>query len=397
MNAEIFRWARETSGWSLDRAAKALGIKNVARLQEIETGLKEPSSALLLRMAKQYRRPLVTFYLAGPPEKGNRGQDFRTLPGDRSTADDALLDALIRDVQARQEVIRSLVEDDDDAERLRFVGANRMSDGVSTVLKSIMSTIGIELGAYRREKSSEKAFAYLRKSAESAGIFVLLMGNLGSHHSNISVETFRGFAIADAFAPFVVINDQDARTAWSFTLLHELAHLWLGITGVSGADAEQDVERFCNDVASRFLLLDGEIDQLRISDSTPFATALPLLGRFAGERNLSRKMLAYRLFRADKVSRATWKRLDRALSEIRRTERAAEKEESNSEDPSSGPSYYVVRRHRLGGALLSLVGQSMEAGSLTPVKAARVLGVKPRSVYPLLMNRDRFSSMGAQS
>ena len=118
---------------------------------------------------------------------------------------------LIRDVQARQEVIRSLVEDDDDAERMRFVGANRMSDGVSTVLKSIMSTIGIEVGAYRREKSSEKAFAYLRKSAESAGIFVLLMGNLGSHHSNISVETFRGFAIADAFGDYLNIAITELR------------------------------------------------------------------------------------------------------------------------------------------------------------------------------------------
>jgi len=35
--------------------------------------------------------------------------------------------------------------------------------------------------------------------------------------------------------PFIVINDQDARAAWSFTALHEVAHLGLGTTGVSPA------------------------------------------------------------------------------------------------------------------------------------------------------------------
>ncbi|MFY1080099.1 ImmA/IrrE family metallo-endopeptidase, partial [Escherichia coli] len=78
-------------------------------------------------------------------------------------------------------------------------------------------------------------------------------GNLGSHHSALNVELFRGFALSDKVAPFVVINDQDSEQAWSFTLLHELAHIWLGQTGVSGGRPTSVIETFCNDVAGRIL------------------------------------------------------------------------------------------------------------------------------------------------
>ena len=88
------------------------------------------------------------------------------------------------------------------------------------------------------------------------------MGNLGSHHSDIDARVFRGFALADPVAPFVVVNEKDSRTAWSFTLLHELAHLWLGQTGVSGYDGEAEVEKFCDAVAARFLLDPQELLQL---------------------------------------------------------------------------------------------------------------------------------------
>ena len=39
--------------------------------------------------------------------------------------------------------------------------------------------------------------------------FILLMGILAGHHISIPVETFRGFAIADSWPPFVLMHDQD--------------------------------------------------------------------------------------------------------------------------------------------------------------------------------------------
>lgn len=383
MNPELFRWARETSGLSLEQAADALDIKKVEKLQAIESGEREVSRPILLRMAKQYRRPLVTFYLPAPPRIADRGEDFRTLPQGRAKADDALLDALLRDVKARHGVVSSLVEDDEDSEPLRFVGSMTMNDGAGAVLASIRKTLNLDLGEYRSQRTAEDAFLYLRNQAERAGIFVLLIGNLGTHHTAISVQSFRGFAISDQLAPFVVINDQDAKTAWSFTLMHELAHIWLGTTGVSGTSHDKAIEKFCNDVAARFLLPAEELQELTVGNETPVENAVEQIGNFAKKRHLSRKMVAYALLRSGRIIQAVWQKLDQALELRWQKERADQK--AKDRESENGPSYYVVRRHRLGRALLEFVQGAMNAGSLTPVKAAKVLGVKPRSVHSLLM------------
>jgi len=82
----ILEWARKNSLLSVEEAAKKLNIKDdkklhaVEKLLAYESGEKEPSRSLLLRMSQQYRQPLLVFYLDKPPIIGDRGEDFRTLP-----------------------------------------------------------------------------------------------------------------------------------------------------------------------------------------------------------------------------------------------------------------------------------------------------------------------------
>jgi Zn-dependent peptidase ImmA (M78 family) len=332
-------------------------------------------------MAKVYRRSLLTFYLPAPPRKGDRGEDFRTVVADRTVEADADVDALVRDLRARQSLVRAVLEDDEDVQPLTFVGSASMDDGVQALAKSIEDMLGVTRAQYRAQKDAESAFALLRERAEKAGVFVLLIGNLGSHHSAIPVEAFRGFAIADPIAPFIVINDGDARPAWSFTLLHELAHLWLGATGVSGGGTpEQQIERFCNDVAGEFLLPRADVQAIDVAGLAVDAQ-IDVIADQANRWRVSRQMVAYGLFKAGRISREAWRALEAGIRERWMAERRHEKDRSKDSD---GPSYYVVRRHRLGHAMLDFARRYTDAGALSPSKAAKVLGVKPRSVYPLL-------------
>ena len=383
----VLKWARESAGLSLEEAAakvginSAHGISGADRLFALETKDGQVSRPVLLKMAKVYRRPLVSFYLDKPPSRSEQGEDFRTLP-DRHTAGEPLVDALVRDVSARQAAVRAVQIEEEEAEPLPFIGSMSCNDGIGPVLASIRQTLNLDLAAFRAQGSADAGFALLRSKVEAAGIYVLLIGNLGSHHSSIDVNAFRGFALADSISPFVVINDQDAKTAWSFTLLHEVAHLWIGATGVSGGHFDGVIEQFCNDVASGFLLPSGELAQLPVNRTTNQAETIRLISEFAEARLISRSMVAYRLFRADKIDKRTWRELSDEFRALWLQSRAAQRERARGKD--SGPNYYIVRRHRLGAALLNFVARNMSEGALTPTRASKLLGVKPRSVHTLL-------------
>lgn len=385
---EILVWARETAGLTLAEAADKLGIREargvpaINRLAALEAGDPAPTRPMLVKMAKHYRRPLVTFYMSAPPRKGDRGQDFRTLPEGHSSAADVLLDALIRDIRARQSMVRAVLEDEDETETLPFIKSMSMSDGISPVLASIQETLGFDLTEFRSQAYPEDAFALLRANAEAVGVFVLLISNLGSHHTTINLETFRGFALADDIAPFIVINDQDAKAAWSFTLLHELAHIWLGLTGISGANSDAVIERFCNDVAGEILLQSEELEQLHIVSTADFNETVARISEFARDRNLSRSMVAYRLYRAGVIEQTSWRRITNVFREQRIQAQAESRERARTHD--GGPSYYVLRRHRVGAALIDLVRRMLTGGAITTSKAGKVLGVKPRNVDALL-------------
>lgn len=58
-----------------------------------------------------------------------------------------------------------------------------------------------------------------------------------------------------------------------------------------------------------------------------------------------------------------------------------------------GPSYYAVRQFKLGNALLRVVQRAVRGNQLVHTKAAKVLGVNPSNVEPLLQRFE--SSRGA--
>lgn len=385
VNPKILQWARESTGLTLLEAASKLHLHQTSeispeqKLERLESGIEKPTRPLLLRMSQQYRRPLLTFYLEQPPEKGDRGEDFRRLPDEYAKTEEGLVDALVRDIKARQGIVRAALEDEDEAAPLSFVGSAKVDDGVNRICEIIRSAIGFDLAKFRRYRKVSDAFAYLRGQVEAVGLFVLVIGDLGSHHSKVSLEAFRGFALADPVAPFVIINDQDSRAAWSFTLLHELAHVWLGKTGISGAFFENGVERFCNDVASALLLPATELDSLEVT--TKFDLMIERINSFAEERNISRSMVAYRLFRTNRIDEDVWKRLKVEFRKQWLELRAVQRKQAQEQE--GGPTYYMVKRQRIGDALIGLVSRMMNSGTLTPTKAGKVLGVKPRNVYEM--------------
>ncbi len=405
INPKVLVWARESAGLSLEEAAQRLGFKPTValtaaeKLTALEQGHKQPTGPQLIKFAAAYRRPLLTFYLDEPPQVAPRGEDFRTLPFAVAPRESAKLDALLRDIRARQDMVKSILEDEGDASRLDFVASVAMPRGVQFIAENIAARLGYQRSREPRHSgTAEDLFKELRARAERIGVFILLVGDLGSHHSSISERVFRGFAIADPIAPFVIINDQDAKTAHAFTLIHELAHIWLGQTGISGTAAEVQastpqgrIEQFCNDVASEFLLPGQALAGRPDFEPGDAAQASRLVTHIAQAWRVSEPMVAYRLSRLGWINAAVYGQLASNYAarwqaiKLRQKEKAKEKE--------GGPNYFVVKQFKLGQALLGFVDNAMRNRQITHTKAAKVLGTSTTNVEPLL--RTYQSSRGA--
>ena len=398
INPAMLVWARDRAGLEVEEAADRLGfIKSTEkesasqRLMAFENGDRAPTRAQLLELVRVYRCPLLSFYMKRPPRRDDRGEDFRQSAGAVSRRESSLLDALLRDIRARQEMVRSLLEDEEESQELAFVGSASISDGACAVAASIASTLEFDhRGCGARRGDADTLFRTLRERAESAGVFVLLIGDLGSYHTALGVEVFRGFAISDRVAPFVVINDQDARAARSFTLIHELAHIWLDRSGVSGVPSpnaprslEDRIEQFCNDVAGEFLLpaeaLHAQPADFDAGDKRGAEDAIRLL---ADAWSVSEPMVAYRLKRTGKIETPVYRDLISDYASRWQRQRRRQRERNRERD--GAPSAYVIRRSRLGRALLDVVQRTLRDNVLTHTKAAKLLGVKPGAVEPLL-------------
>lgn len=94
-------------------------------------------------------------------------------------------------------------------------------------------------------------------------------GVVGNNNKRpFSKKEFQGFAITDTIAPLVFINSVDYLAAKIFTLLHELAHIWIGKSGISNPEELRTnlpipiVETFCNSVTAEALVSKDEFQTL---------------------------------------------------------------------------------------------------------------------------------------
>lgn len=260
VNPELIRWAIERSGRSLATLARYL-----PRIGRWESGEAQPTLKQLEKLARKTWTPLGYFFLAEPPEEKLPVPDFRTArdePVQRLSPN--LIDTL-HTMQRRQAWMRDyLIEMGH--ERLAFIGSAKASENVEPVAKSIRRELGMTDGWAGRISSWTDALRVLRDAAESAGVLVVINGVVGNDtHRKLDPAEFRGFVLADDYAPLVFINGADARSAQMFTLAHELAHLWIGEGGIFDLPdlqvAGDPREEFCNRVAAEFLVPAAELKQ----------------------------------------------------------------------------------------------------------------------------------------
>jgi len=387
-NPVILRWAREDANLSHEEAAAKAGVSALKprgekpgvsssrRIELWENGDEPLTLGQLKKLAHAYRRPLMTFFLSSPPIKQSILADFRTVgdkPSVRSTPE---FSALVRQLEALQRELKGLLQEASH-QALPFIGSMSISDGIFNVARDMRRVLSFSFSKQKALRDSNSLFTAIRNHAEEQGIFIVKKGDLGSHHSKVSPDEFRGLAISDETAPLVCINPNDANAAQLFTLVHELAHLWTGRTGISNYDSVKkntidganDSEHFCNAVAAEFLVpqavLESHWQMLCHGDNI-----LNDISTTAKSFKVSRFVIARRLNDLQMIDDATYWSIFKTLQKDWVAHQHALKAKGGS------PPYQIQVKSRLGRRLLStVIGAALE-GRLSYNNASRMLNLK---------------------
>ncbi len=306
LNPDVLRWARERAGRSLRDLATAF-----PNLDEWERGESIPTLKQLERFAKTVHAPIGYLFLPTPPVESPPIPDFRTIGNahrDRLSPD--LLDTIYV-CQQRQEWYHDYARSQGERP-LDFVGSATIRDDIAATAARIRRALGFDIQERRDLPTWTEALRRFIEQAESIGILVMCSGVvLNNNRRHLDPDEFRGFAMADDLAPLVFINGADTKAAQMFTLAHELAHIWLGQSAISDAQArstpDTDIELWCNRVAAEILVpistLKAEFD-----DSVDLDVEMKRLARFF---KVSTLVILRRFHDAGKLGReAFWEAYD---------------------------------------------------------------------------------------
>lgn len=364
----VLRWARERRSVSEADVAKRLGT-SAERIRSWETGASDdhPTLRQAQSIATALRIPLGYLYLSEPPSLTTQLPDLRTASGQpiRDPSPD-FLDQLY-DVQRKQEWYRGFREAQGSEPRT-FVGKFAIDSDPAEVARDIRDVIGIN-DSMRAEASSWEAFltAFARK-AEAAGVLVFRSGVVaGNTHRALSASEFKGFAIVDELAPVVFINSKDYKVSQTFTLAHELAHIWIGESGVSSLNYRVVSDQQTNAV-------DRQCDKIAAEVLVPTAQ---FTGRWnqARDANENIRILArqYRVSRFVALRRAR----ELGLLPVEEFENLYEDYRRDHHDPSGdGGNFYNLFFARNSTTLTFALLSASAAGQISRIDAARLLNVR---------------------
>lgn len=376
----VLEWARNRAGLSeLDLAQKTrIALDRVLEWeQDGRITLKEAE-----RLAKATFTPAGSLYLSVPPDERLTVTDFRVVGEETPQRPSPDLLDVLDDAVLRQDWYREyLLVNGFDA--LDFIGSLSENETVLDAAARVRERHGLTAQRRQEARTWEDALRLETEQLEQAGILVMRSGIVGSNtHRALKVREFRGFAMADAYAPLIFINGVDARAAQIFTLMHELVHLWLGKSGVSNLDRTMPVnnhtERFCNAVAAE-VLVPADLLRQRWPDVAGQTDALTILSR---QFKVSGLVVLRRLHDIGVLDWATFRA--QYIAEEGRYQEASGRE-------SGGGDFYKTQRVRLSSRFISAVVEATLEGRTSGREAFPLLGIKKVATFLETARRQGFT------
>jgi Zn-dependent peptidase ImmA (M78 family) len=358
-NREVLASVLAARHLTLRSVSERAGISEHSLRSSIErdTG---PDAATLKLLAKQLSVPDFVFFMDRPPPLAATLVDFRQTPPSAQPKQPSTIETIFL-AQRIQEVAAGLGHSD---ELLRNVPVKDLSS--PAFINQLRTDIGINDNLQVEAENALKFYALCRARVEARGVFVI--------QDSFPYEDGSGFCLADSDAGFIVINtNRQNHARRNFTLFHELAHLFIGRSGLSDPFVTNNrIEQQCNLFAAQFLcpetLAERAFARLRPS-SRPTLEDVYRCSRYL---NISQEATVVRfeqlhLFTAG--SHAAWKE---AVSRIGNPD-------WGKKGGGGGPvAQEKVKLARYGFTFASVFSPAIHREAISPLQLYRISGLKPK-------------------
>jgi Zn-dependent peptidase ImmA (M78 family) len=371
VSPKLLTWAQDRSGLPPDEL-----LRKFPALDEWHTGSKRPTLRQLEDFAQATHTPIGLLFLSEPPVEPLPVPDFRTIGNKAVSRPSANLLDTVYLCQQRQDWYRDFAQANR-FDAVPFVGSLAVDSNVVDAATKLRTDLRYEVN--RRGSSWSEALTVLRDQADELGILVMVSGVVGSNtHRKLNPHEFRGFALVDDLAPLIFINGADTKAAQIFTLAHELAHVWVGLSALDDADlvarSTNGSEAWCNQLAAEFLV---PLDELRkaVSEKAPVSDQLE---RIAALFRVSTLVALRRIFDGGYLDWATYQR--EYASEYERVMELMG-------EGATGGNFYNTQPVRVSKRFTRAVIADTLEGQTLYTDAYRLLGFKKQSTFTELAHR----------
>ncbi|MET0012050.1 MAG: ImmA/IrrE family metallo-endopeptidase [Sedimenticola sp.] len=372
VNPDLLVWARKSAGYTLAQAAHKLGVSE-ERLSQWEAGEAQPTIKQLRNAVRVYKRPLALFFLHEPPQDFMPMHDFRRISGEDLSEYSPELRFAIRHAQERRESLLDLIDESGEEPLLFDLNASS-EDDPEEVAGKIRSSIGITYQEQVTWRDQRIGFNNWRERIEQLGVLVFQVGG-------IELSEMRGFSIADRTLPVIVVNNKDAPSGRTFSLLHEFVHLMIGDGGICDMQEgvlrppEEDVvEVFCNAVAGAALVPQAMLLSELVVSNTPeqfTQWSTDQLSELARQYCVSKEVILRRLLTAGRTTVPHYQSMRELFIEEYRQLRERERRRGGG-----GPHPAVMAVSSNGSGYVRAVLENYYQRRITLSQVSDYLGVK---------------------
>ncbi len=374
LNPDLLQWARERARLTRDDLAQKMGLV-VKRVEEWEDSGKIKAD-WTQRLADKTHAPYGYLFLQSPPEEKLDIPDFRTLDdkgvgGPSVELIDTLDLAILRQDWYRDHLIR------EGFEALPFVGSISHAMPVLAAAAHIRATLHLGTELRSKAKNWEEALRTMISRVEEHDILVMRSGVVGSNtNRTLSTDEFRGFALADEYAPLIFINSTDFLGAQMFTLMHEVVHIFLKASGVSNLkdtySSDHRTERFCNQVAAEALVPAEELRHAWLAYKHQQDPVVALVRYF----KVSNMVMLRRLRDVDLMGQQEFNQRVAQLKAL-----FAAIKQKRKDEKKSGGDFYATQQSRASKRYTRALVASTLVGETPYREAFKLLGLKSTKAF----------------